>query len=220
MLFIVSTPIGNMDDITLRAISTLKSVDFIAAEDTRRTGMLLKRHNISNKLTSYNDKNKKHKSEELISLLRQGQNIALVSDAGTPGINDPGFYLVRECLRAGIEISPIPGANAAISALVCSGLPTDRFSFDGFVPKKPGKRQELIEQIKGKKETAICYESPFRIQKTLEAMQQIIPSHTIVVARELTKLHEQFIRGRPEEILTHTQKNKLKGEIVLLISHQ
>ncbi|MFH1399742.1 MAG: 16S rRNA (cytidine(1402)-2'-O)-methyltransferase [Candidatus Woesearchaeota archaeon] len=211
MLYIVSTPIGNLEDITLRAIRTLKEVDFILAEDTRRTRILLNKYTISKPLQSYHDRNKEHKTPAIIALLRQGKNIALVSDAGTPAISDPGFYLVRECIRNQITVSPIPGPSSILAALVCSGLPTDRFTFCGFMPKKPAK---ILRQIKDQESTFIFFESPHRIEKTLAALAQDMPDHQVVVAREITKRFEEFIRGNPKEILP---KIKPKGEIVLLI---
>jgi 16S rRNA (cytidine1402-2'-O)-methyltransferase len=217
MLYLVATPIGNLDDITYRAVDILNSVDLILAEDTRRTGKLLKHYEIKNILKSYNDNNKEKKNSYVIKLLKSGKNIALVSDSGTPGISDPGFYLVRECIKNNIEISPIPGPSSVISSLICSGLPTDKFSFYGFVPKKKSKKKELFEKLKNKKETIILFESPYRLKKTILLMQESIPGKNIVIAREITKKFEEFIRGKPEEILEKIKDREIKGEIVILI---
>jgi 16S rRNA (cytidine1402-2'-O)-methyltransferase len=218
MLFIVSTPIGNLKDITLRAIDTLREVDLILAEDTRRTGKLLKEYMIKDKeMISYNDANKTRITQKAIELLKQGKDLALVSDSGTPGISDPGFYLVREAIKYNIDISPIPGPCALISALVCSGLPTDKFGFFGFLPKKDGKKRDVFEWIsKTDNLTFIYYESPHRIIKTLRLMDEIIPEKNIVIGRELTKKFEEFIRGKVKEV--YQKVKKIKGEIVLIIS--
>ena len=218
MLYIVSTPIGNLKDITLRAIDTLREVDLILAEDTRRTGILLREYMIKDKqILSYNDINKTRRTKQAIELLKQGKDLALVSDSGTPGISDPGFYLVREAIKYNIQISPIPGPTAIISALVCSGLPTDKFGFFGFLPKKEGKKREVFEWIsKTENLTFIYYESPHRILKTLRLMNEIIPEKNIVIARELTKKFEEFIRGKVKEV--YHKVKKLKGEIVIIIN--
>ncbi len=217
MLFVVSTPIGNLEDITLRAIRILKESDYVLAEDTRRTLKLFGHYKIRNKLISYNDINKKKKTPSLIKDLKSGKKISIVSDSGTPGISDPGFYLIRECVRNNIRVVPIPGATAAISALVCSGLPTDNFTFYGFLPKSKTKIKEILHMIKEKKETIILYESPYRIMKTLSLMSEIIPNKEIVIARELTKRFEEFIRGKPRDVLNKVGNRKMKGEITLII---
>lgn len=216
MLYLISTPIGNLEDISFRAIRILKKVDLIAAEDTRRTRRLLNHYKIQNKLISYHDQNKKSKTYKLITLLKQGKHIALVSDAGTPGISDPGFYLVRECIKNNIKIIPVPGASSILAALTCSGLPTDKFSFYGFLPKTRGKKEKALVEISD--HTAIFFESPYRISKTLELMTELIPDYNIVIARELTKKFEEFVRGKPKEVLEHFQNKPVKGEFVLLIS--
>ncbi|MBW2965534.1 16S rRNA (cytidine(1402)-2'-O)-methyltransferase [Candidatus Woesearchaeota archaeon] len=220
MLFIVSTPIGNLKDITLRAIDTLREVDLILAEDTRRTGILLREYMIKDKqILSYNDANKTRRTKQAIELLKQGKNISLVSDSGTPGISDPGFYLVREAVKYNIQISPIPGPTAHIAALVCSGLPTDKFGFFGFLPKKDGRKRDVFEWIsKTENLTFIYYESPHRIIKTLRLMDEIIPDKQIVIARELTKKFEEFIRGTVKGVYQKLKDKKIKGEIVLIIS--
>lgn len=217
MLYIVATPIGNLKDITFRAIDTLKKVDLIAAEDTRRTGILLRHYNISKKMVSYIDFNKDRRAREFIGLLKEGKSIALVSDAGTPGISDPGFHIVRECVREGIQVSPIPGANAVISALVCSGLPTDRFTFYGFLPKTKEKKKKMFKLADERGETAVFYESPYRIKKTLELLAREFPDKNIVLARELTKKFEEFIRGTAKEVHEKTKDKNIKGEIVLVM---
>ena len=217
MLFIVSTPIGNLEDISLRAIRLLKESDYVLAEDTRRTSKLFKHYEIKNKLISFNDFNKEKKTHLVIQDLESEKNICLVSDSGTPGISDPGFYLIRECVKNNITVSPVPGPTAVISALVCSGLPTDKFTFYGFLPKSRTKVNDILNKIKKRKETAVPYESPHRILKTLAIMSEVIPEKDIVIARELTKKFEEFIRGTPKEILSKIQNRKLKGEITVVI---
>ncbi len=217
MLYIVSTPIGNMGDFSLRAIETLRDCDLILAEDTRRTGILLKHHSIENRMESFNEASEKRKLSGVMDMLRQGKNIALVSDGGTPAISDPGFMLVRECVKEGIKVSPVPGASAAIAAVSCSGLPTDRFTFYGFAPKKNGKMKELLETIKERDETAILYESPHRVMKTLEAIAAVMPDRPVVLARELTKKFEEFMHGTASVVRDLAKERTIKGEIVLLI---
>ncbi len=220
MLYLVSTPIGNLEDITLRALRVLKEVSLIAAEDTRETRKLLAHYKISSDITSFNDLNKSSRSRQLIEMMRCGKDVALVSDAGTPGISDPGFFLVRECVREGIKIVPVPGPTAMVSALVCSGLPTDRFTFYGFIPKKPGQKESFLKNLSEKDETAVFYESPYRILKTLEAMSALLPDHQVVIGRELTKMFEEFVRGTPKEVLSHFRSKPIKGEFVVLVSRQ
>ncbi|MBL7051179.1 16S rRNA (cytidine(1402)-2'-O)-methyltransferase [Candidatus Woesearchaeota archaeon] len=213
----VSTPIGNLKDISLRAIEILNSVELIAAEDTRRTNVLLMHHDITNRLISFNDHNKEKTTPRLIQLLKQNKDIALVSDAGTPGISDPGFYLVREAVKENIQISPIPGPTAMISALICSGLPTDKFTFYGFLPKSTKKKIDIFNSLKTKKETAIFYESPYRIIKTIDVMNEIFPEKNIVLARELTKKFEEFMYGTVNELYKKLKDKTIKGEIVLIL---
>jgi 16S rRNA (cytidine1402-2'-O)-methyltransferase len=216
MLYIVSTPIGNLKDITFRAIDTLREADLIFAEDTRRTGLLLKRYFIKDKqILSYNDINKTRRTIQAIELLREGKDIALVSDSGTPGISDPGFYLVREAVKYNIQISPVPGACAFVSALVCSGLPTDKFVFYGFIPKKEGQKKKFFSSLGDK--TVVFYESPYRIIKTLKLMNEIIPDKKIVIARELTKKFEEFIRGSVKGVYNRLKDKELKGEIAVIL---
>lgn len=215
MLYIVATPIGNLKDITLRALDVLKEVDLVLAEDTRRTGLLLNKYEIKNKLSSFNDFNKEKKTPEVIKSLKEGKKIALVSDAGTPGVSDPGFYLVREAVKEDILVSPIPGACAFVSGLVCSGLPTNKFSFFGFIGKKEGKKKEFFKEIKG---TTVFYESPHRIVKTLKVMNEIIPDKQMVIARELTKKFEEFIRGSVKEVYLKLKDKKIKGELIVVVN--
>ena len=217
-LYIVATPIGNLEDITLRALRILKEADLIAAEDTRRTLKLLTHYQLKNKLESYNDFNKEKKTKFLISVLKENKSIALVSDSGTPGISDPGFNLIRECIRNNIQIIPVPGPNAAISALICSGLPTDKFTFYGFLPKKEKAKTDFFNSIKEEKKTVILYDSPHRIKETLRLLSEILPEKNIVIARELTKKFEEFIRGTAKELNEKLEDREIKGEIVLIIS--
>lgn len=211
MLYVVSTPIGNLKDITFRAVEVLKQSDYILAEDTRRTAKLLKHYGIEKKLVSYNDMNKERKTPAIINELKH-KDISLVSDAGTPGISDPGFYLVRECIKNDIQVSPVPGATALISALTCSGFPTDRFTFFGFMPKKELQKKKLLAQIE---HTAIFYESPHRVIKTLKLIESSYPKKQVVLARELTKKFESFYRGTAKEILEELKTPK--GEFVLIL---
>lgn len=216
-LYIVATPIGNLEDITLRALRILKEVDLIAAEDTRHSGILLKHYDISKPLTSYHSHTTDHKLKQIVEQLKEGKNIALISDAGTPGISDPAWSLIQAALEAGIDIIPIPGPAAFLTALMAGGLPMNQFVYMGFVPAKKG-RQTLFESIKDEERTVIFYESPHRIQKTLELMLGILgPDRPIVLARELTKLHETFFRGTLQELLDSKEVNKLRGELVLMV---
>lgn len=216
-LYIVATPIGNLEDITLRALRILKEVNVIAAEDTRRTKKLLAHFGILGKrLITFHDHNKERKTPHLLRLFRAGNSIALVSDAGTPGISDPAFYLVRAAIETRIRVIPVPGANAAIAALASSGLPTDSFNFIGFLPKKKGQRMKLLAALAASMNTVICYESPHRIESTLKMMAEVMPEYQLVIARELTKLHESFLRGTVEDVYKLVKKKPLKGEIVLL----
>ncbi|MBI4037774.1 16S rRNA (cytidine(1402)-2'-O)-methyltransferase [Candidatus Curtissbacteria bacterium] len=219
ILYIVSTPIGNMKDITLRAIETLESVDSILAEDTRVTGKLLRHYEIVKKMTSLNDFNEESRIPKIISGLKDGRSIALVSDAGTPLISDPGFKLVREALKHEIRVESIPGPSAVISALTISGLPPDKFLFLGYLPKKDGKRRKIISDLKSFAQiirpTIILYESPYRLTKTLTDIMDIFGDIEIVTGRELTKSFEEVNRMRISEILTHYSQG-VKGELVVL----
>jgi 16S rRNA (cytidine1402-2'-O)-methyltransferase len=217
VLYLVSTPIGNLGDITLRALEVLKQVDWVAAEDTRHTGMLLKHYNLDKRLISYHDFNKKTKAPVLIEHLKANQSVAVCSDAGTPGISDPGYYLVQLAIQNDIKIVPIPGASAFLSALVVAGLPTDRFVFEGFLPVKPGKRRKHLERLQEEERTIILYESPHRFAKVLDDLAEILGDRRVVVARELTKKFEEIIRGTPETIKESLGGKKIRGELVILI---
>jgi 16S rRNA (cytidine1402-2'-O)-methyltransferase len=217
-LYIVSTPIGNMEDITLRALRILKEVDLIAAEDTRRTGLLLKHFGIQAPLTSYFEGNELKKREFILAKLNEGKNVALVSDAGTPGVSDPGFRLIQLAIENHLPIIPIPGSSAVITALSVSGLPTDAFLFKGFLPHKSKKRRDLLRELENVRETLILYESPHRILETLSDILEILGDREIVLTRELTKVYEEIIRGKVSEILNQVGDRTLKGEITLVIS--
>jgi 16S rRNA (cytidine1402-2'-O)-methyltransferase len=217
-LYIVSTPIGNLEDITLRALRILREVDWIAAEDTRHTGLLLKHFDIQKPLTSYFEGNEMKKREFILSKLKQGNRIALVSDAGTPGISDPGFRLIQLAIENEIPVVPIPGPSAVITALSISGLPMDAFLFKGFLPHKSKKRRDLLKQLEEVKETFIFYESPHRLSETLRDILDLFGDREIVLTRELTKMYEEVLRGKVSEIQTQIRERKLKGEITLIIS--
>ena len=216
ILYLVATPIGNLDDITLRAINTLKEVDLIAAEDTRHTLKLLNHLEISKPMISYHRHNEEFRCEYLIKELKEGKNIALVSDAGTPGISDPGEEIVKECIKEKVKIVPIPGACAMVNALICSGIDTKEFCFYGFLPLNKKNRKEKLEEIKDINKTVILYEAPHKIKNTLEDLEKILDmDRKIVLAREITKIHEEFIRGNIDEVLSKV--DNLKGEMVLII---
>lgn len=217
MLYIVSTPIGNLEDITLRAIDTLKKVDLIAAEDTRHFQKLAVRHQIKTPTSSYHEHNKIPKTQFLIEQLKIGRNIALVSDAGTPGISDPGFYLIREAIRGEIEITVIPGASAIISALTLSGMPTNKFAFEGFLSNKRTARSKRLKELAKEKRTIIFYESPYRVVSFLEDVLEVLGDRQVVCAREITKKFEEVFRGSTIEALKHFNKNKPRGEFVIII---
>lgn len=214
-LYIVATPIGNLEDITYRAINILQNVDIIAAEDTRHTLKLLNHYNITKHLISYHRHNEDIKSDELLNKLKNGNNVALVSDAGTPGICDPGAIIIKKCLEQNIQVIPIPGACAFVNGLICSGLNTDAFLFLGFLPLNKKNRKYRLEQIENSKQTVILYEAPHKLQTTLEDLQKILGDRKIVIARELTKIHEEFIRGNVDEVIEKTKD--IKGEIIILI---
>jgi 16S rRNA (cytidine1402-2'-O)-methyltransferase len=219
-LYLVATPIGNLEDITLRALRVLRSVDRIACEDTRQTQKLLNHFGIKTPTVSYHMHNEGARSDELLAELRQGARIAVVSDAGTPGIADPGGQIAAAAIAAGVPVSPVPGANAAISALVASGLGTDRFTFHGFLPAKAGARRTALETLPRDAATHIFYEAPHRILETLADVAAVFgPAQRIVVARELTKLHEEFLRGTVAEIRVQLAgRDRIRGEIVLLMA--
>ena len=214
-LYIVATPIGNLEDITLRAIRILKEVDLIAAEDTRHTLKLLNHLEISKPLISYHRHNEEERKENLIDKLKEGKNIAIVSDAGTPGICDPGEVIIKECIEEGTNIVPIPGACAMINALIASGISTKEFTFIGFLPLNKKTRKQKLEEIKNSDKTIILYEAPHKLNTTLKELSSILTNdRQVVLAREITKIHEEYIRGNIEEILN---KDNLKGEMVLII---
>jgi 16S rRNA (cytidine1402-2'-O)-methyltransferase len=220
-LYIVATPIGNLGDVTLRTLEILKSVDLIAAEDTRRTRKLLNHFEIPTRTISYHSHNEHRKTAELLEQVADGLKLALVSDAGMPCIADPGFLLVREAVKYGIEPEIIPGVSSLTFAIAASGMPSDRFTFYGFLPVKPGKKQKILEEIKSNAHTAVVFESPYRISKTLLAISEVIGADTAVaVVREATKLHEEVLRGGASELYeTHRERN-WKGEFVLVIAPQ
>ena len=216
-LFVVATPIGNFKDITLRAIETLQEVDFIICEDTRTSGNLLKHYDISNKLISFNAKSESRKIEKVIQEILSGKNCAIISDAGTPTISDPGVRLVNEALKQGILVSGIPGANAAILALSISGIPTDSFVFEGFLPQKKG-RQKKLKLLAEESRTIVLYESTYRIEKLLNELSETMPNRFISLSRELTKKFEEVIRGYPRELVEQIDELNLKGEFVVIIA--
>ena len=214
-LYLVATPIGNLEDITLRALRILKEVDLIAAEDTRNTLKLLNHFEISKPLISYHRHNEEIKVDSLIEKIKNGENIAVVSDAGTPGISDPGEVIAKEAIKNNIEVIPIPGACAAINALIASGLDTTEFSFFGFLPLNKKLRKEKLIEIKDETKTCVIYEAPHKLKNTLQDLKEIVENRKIVLAREITKIHEEFIRGNIEEIISKSEN--LKGEMIILI---
>jgi 16S rRNA (cytidine1402-2'-O)-methyltransferase len=216
-LFIVATPIGNLEDITFRAIRILSEVDLIAAEDTRQTRILLARYNINTPMTSYHKFNIRSKTATLINHLIQGKDLALVSDSGMPGISDPGYELIKEAARQGFRIEPIPGPSASITALAVSGLPTERFIFEGFLPKKQGKKVKRLSELKNETATIIIYESPYRVIKTLEDIKENLGDRQVAVCRELTKKFEEVIRGKAGDVLEKLKNRKIKGEVVVVV---
>lgn len=217
-LYIVSTPIGNLADMTFRAVDILKSVDFIASEDTRHTGMLLQHYGIPTKQIAYHDHNKEKVSPGLINQLEVGLNIAVVSDAGTPGISDPGFYLVRECLRNDIDVVPVPGASSMLAALVVSGVATDRFCFEGFLPRSSGKLKSRLIELKSESRSIIIFESPHRLLKTLAAIWNIFGDRQAYVGRKLTKKFEQHYRQNLSSLINEFSQKPPKGELVLIVA--
>lgn len=216
-LAIVSTPIGNLEDITYRAVRTLREVSVIAAEDTRRTHKLCAHYEITTPLTSYHDFNKEEKTPVLLKRLEEGADIALVSDAGTPLISDPGYYLVKHAIAANIPVVPIPGPSAVLAALTASGLPTDSFTFLGFLPRKRGARVKLLAHFVHDPRTLIAFESPHRLASSLNIIDETLGSRRVVIARELTKLHEEIIRGNTNEVVQAYPIHSMKGEITLVI---
>jgi 16S rRNA (cytidine1402-2'-O)-methyltransferase len=218
-LYVVATPIGNLEDITLRALRILKEVGLVACEDTRRTRTLLTHFGIHVPVTSYFEHNKATKGAAIVRKLVDGVSVALVTDAGTPGISDPGFLLVKEARAAGIPVVPVPGPSAVIAALSAAGVPADAFVFDGFLPVKPGRRVHRLEALRVLETTVVCYESPHRILASLEAIGQVFGEVEIVAARELTKQFEEIIRGTPAGLREHWAKGPVRGEFTLVIPY-
>ena len=217
-LYLVPTPVGNLEDMTFRAVRILKEVDLILAEDTRTTGFLLKHFEIQNKMQSHHKFNEHQTVECIVSRIKGGEKVALVSDAGTPGISDPGFLLVRECIRQEVEVECLPGATAFVPALVNSGLPTDRFCFEGFLPQKKGRQTRLLE-LKEEPRTIVIYESPFRVVKTLTQLAEYLGEERVASAsREISKLHEQTVRGSLKELISYFTSNEPRGEFVIVIA--
>jgi 16S rRNA (cytidine1402-2'-O)-methyltransferase len=216
-LYLVATPIGNLEDITLRALRTLKECDLVAAEDTRRTGQLLRHFGISKPLLSYFKFSEARRSEEILERLQRGEKIALVTDAGSPGISDPGERVVKAAIGAGFRVESVPGPSAVVAALTASGLPTGEFHFIGFLPHKSGQRKRKLESLKAFEGTLVLYESPYRVEKLLGELNETFGGRQIVLARELTKKFEEFLRGTPGELLEVIRRRSLKGEFVVLI---
>ena len=218
MLYVVATPIGNLGDITLRALEVLKSVDLLAAEDTRHSGLLMKHFGIKKPFISYHEHNEARRTAELIERLAVGENVALITDAGTPGLSDPGLRLIRECIKRELSFTIIPGPSSILTALVGSGFSTERFSFRGFLPVKGGRRERELRAAAESADTVIFFESPYRLTKTLAVCTGVMQHRQLCVARELTKKFEEFRRGTAGELLTHYEAHPPKGEIVLVIS--
>ena len=217
-LYLVATPIGNLEDITLRALRTLRECDAVAAEDTRHTGRLLQHFEISKPLLSCFQFNEARRSEEILERLRAGQKIALVTDAGSPGISDPGERVARAAIAAGLRVESVPGPSALVAALTASGLATDEFHFMGFLPHKSGQRRRELERLKAIAGTLVLYESPYRIEKLLTELNEVLPGRQVVLARELTKKFEEYLRGTPAELLALLHQRSLKGEFVVLVA--
>lgn len=216
-LYLVATPIGNLEDITLRALRVLRECDVVAAEDTRRSGQLLKHFEISKPLLSYFQFNEARRSEEIIERLKRGEKVALVTDAGSPGISDPGERVVKAAIATGLRVEAVPGPCALVAGLTASGLPTDEFHFIGFLPHKSGQRRNQLESLKAFAGTLVLYESPYRIEKLLGELTEVFPERQVVLGRELTKKFEEFLRGKPPELLEVTKKRSLKGEFVVMV---
>jgi len=216
-LYLVATPIGNLEDITLRALRTLRECDVVAAEDTRRTGQLLKHFGITKPLLSYFQFNEAKRSEDILDRLKRGEKIALVTDAGSPGISDPGERVVRAAIGAGLRVEAVPGPTALVAALTASGLPTDEFHFIGFLPHKPGQRRRVLQRLKEIPGTIVLYESPYRVERLLNELHETFAGRQVVLARELTKKFEEHLRGTPTELLDRLANRSLKGEFVVLV---
>ncbi len=217
-LYLVATPIGNLEDITLRALRTLRECDTVAAEDTRRTGQLLKHFGITKPLLSCFQFNEARRSEEILERLTRGEKLALVTDAGSPGISDPGERVVKAVLAAGFRVEPVPGPSALLAALTASGLPTEEFHFAGFLPHKSGQRRRKLEALKTCCGTLVLYESPYRVEKLLSELNEVFPERRVVLARELTKKFEEFLRGTAAELLDTARRRSLRGEFVVMVA--
>lgn len=216
-LYVVPTPVGNLEDITLRAIRVLKEADLILAEDTRTSGILLKHYEIKNAMQSHHKFNEHQTVEGIVSRIKGGENVALISDAGTPAISDPGFLIVRECVRNGVDVQCLPGATAFVPALVSSGLPDERFCFEGFLPQKKG-RMTRLNALKDETRTMVFYESPYRLVKTLSQFAEYFGmERPVAVCREISKVHEECVRGSLQEVIAHFQEKEPKGEIVIIV---
>lgn len=216
-LYLVATPIGNLEDITLRALRTLRECDVVAAEDTRRTGQLLKHFEISKPLLSYFQFNEARRSEEILGRLGRGEKVALVTDAGSPGISDPGERVVRAAIQAGFRVEAVPGCCALVAGLTASGLPTEEFHFVGFLAHKSGQRRKKLEALRGVEGTLVLYESPYRIEKLLQELVEVYPDRQVVLARELSKKFEEYLRGTPAALLAVAWSRALKGEFVVMV---
>lgn len=218
MLYVVPTPIGNLEDMTMRAIRILREADLVLAEDTRTTSIIFHKFDIKNAMQSYHKFNEHKTVEHVVDRIESGATVALVSDAGTPGISDPGFLIVRECLRRGVEVQCLPGATAFVPALVSSGLPCDRFCFEGFLPQKKG-RQTRLHQMAEEQRTMVCYESPHRLLKTLAQLAEVLGGgRQAAVAREISKVHEETLRGSIDELIAHFSQTEPRGEIVIVVA--
>ena len=216
-LYIVATPIGNLEDITLRALRILKEADLIAAEDTRHTRKLLDHYGIDKPLTSYHEHNERTKAHDLVARLKRGENVALVSDAGTPTLSDPGFRLIREAILASVPVVPVPGPSALTAVLSVSGLPTDRFVFEGFLPAKKGERRARLNRLREETRTLVFYEAPHRLRESLADLLEIFGDREVVLGREITKIYEEFIRGRVSEVRAQVEHKEPRGEITLVV---
>jgi 16S rRNA (cytidine1402-2'-O)-methyltransferase len=217
ILYVVATPIGNLEDITLRALRVLKEVNLIAAEDTRHTQKLLGHYDIRTPLTSYHEYNERTKARPLVERLLQGQNIALVTDAGVPAISDPGYRIVVEAIKAGIQVTPIPGASALTAVLSACGLPTDRFVFEGFLPPRKKERRDQLEALRGEMRTIVCFEAPHRLLESLQDIHELLGDREVVVAREVSKVYEEFLRGLTGELIDKLAGREIRGELTIVI---
>jgi 16S rRNA (cytidine1402-2'-O)-methyltransferase len=217
VLYVVATPIGNLEDLSFRAVRVLKEVDLIAAEDTRHTKILLAHYGINTPLTSYHEHNERAKSRYLVERLIRGENVALVSDAGTPAISDPGYRLVVEAIQAGIQVTPVPGASALTAVLSASGLPTDRFIFEGFLPAKKNERRRRLRALRAEVRTLIFYESPHRLKESLQDSLEVLGDREVVLAREISKIHEEFLRGPLSHVIREIVPREIMGETTLLV---